>query len=565
MDTTLEPSSYFTKTSDLTPWEKNPRKNDHAVDEVAGSIERFGFSSPIIANQDLRIIAGHTRWKAAQKLGLEYVPVRILDLNDADCQLLAIADNKLGELADWDDGVLNDVLNRLQDEGKDLTGIGFDEEELSTLLERIDDTEEVDKELPEPQPVIVDVSGEIRLGDCIEQMRLMDPCSIDAIVTDPPYGLVSGKTQTFDDIKEGAPQKGGFMGKKWDAAVPGLEWARECFRVLKPGGHIVAFGGTRTIHKLTTALDDAHFEIRDQISWLQFQGFPKSLNISKQIDDMAGAVREVVGIAKGAASTNTNSLGVFAPEYDATKPKTPDAIKWDGYGTGLKPSYEPAILARKPIEESTITKQVLKTGTGALNIDGCRFAYGDPCWVGPNHAVEDMVGQKRGTSGHKLSEQNRIVNTPPSDLGRWPANIYQCPKPSRDERERGCEGLEAVVSPAVQHQKDTKPNKWKKGINDPRAGTGRTAETVKNNHPTVKPLGVMKWLCKLVGGQPGSLILDTFSGSGTTGCAAVLQGFNFIGLEMDPRYVEISRARLAYWSGGGEDSEVDDGKGWKTE
>jgi DNA modification methylase len=550
MDTTLEPSSYFTKTSDLTPWEKNPRKNDHAVDEVAGSIERFGFSSPIIANQDLRIIAGHTRWKAAQKLGLEYVPVRVLDLNDADCQLLAIADNKLGELADWDDGVLTDVLNRLQEEGKDLTGIGFDEEELSTLLERIDDTEEVDPELPEPQPVIVDVSGEIRQGDCIELMRQMDPCSIDAIVTDPPYGI-------------------GFMGKGWDCSVPGLEWARECFRVLKPGGHIVAFGGTRTIHKLTTALEDAHFEIRDQIAWMQFQGFPKSLNISKQIDDMAGAVREVVGIAKGAASTNTNSLGVFAPEYDATKPKTPDAIKWDGYGTGLKPSYEPAILARKPIEAGTITKQVLSTGTGALNIDGCRFAYGDKCWVGPNHDHSDQwdnptIGSLQAFShaqgkGRDLDAKNDISEYKP-DLGRWPANIYQCPKPSRDERERGCEGLEAVTGAEAVERKEGSAGK-----DNPRAGAGRTAATVKNSHPTVKPLGVMKWLCKLVGGQPGSLILDTFSGSGTTGCAAVLQGFNFIGLEMDPRYVEISRARLAYWSGGGEDSEVDDGKGWKTE
>jgi len=550
MDTTLEPSSYFTKTSDLTPWEKNPRKNDHAVDEVAGSIERFGFSSPIIANQELRIIAGHTRWKAAQKLGLEYVPVRVLDLNDAECQLLAIADNKLGELADWDDGVLNDVLNRLQDEGKDLTGIGFDEEELSTLLERIDDTEEVDKELPEPQPVIVDVSGEIRQGDCIELMRQMEPCSIDAIITDPPYGI-------------------NFMGKGWDCSVPGLEWARECFRVLKPGGHILAFGGTRTIHRLTCAIEDAQFEIRDQIAWMQFQGFPKSLNISKNIDDMAGAVREVVGMGGARCSDLEAGRPCSHSEREErsqsggtvhtmrTKPKTPDAIKWDGYGTGLKPSYELAILARKPIEESTITKQVLKTGTGALNIDGCRFAYGDPCWVGP----QDDPGNRNNTQ----ERFSHTVHLPPvylesSDLGRWPANIYQCPKPSRDERERGCEDLEAVTGAEAVERKEGSAGK-----DNPRAGAGRTAETVKNNHPTVKPLGVMKWLCKLVGGQPGSVILDTFSGSGTTGCAAVLQGFNFIGLEMDPRYVEISRARLAYWSGGGEDSEVDDGKGWQTE
>ena len=546
MDQAGKAAAYYTKLSDLTPWEDNPRINDHAVDEVAKSISRFGFSAAIVANKDMRIIAGHTRWKASKKLGLEYVPVRIMDLDDADCQLLAIADNKIGELSNWDDGGLTDVLNRLQDEGKDLTGIGFGEEELSNLLEMLDPEDVITVETPEPQPVIVDVSGEIRQGDCIELMRQMEPCSIDAIVTDPPYGI-------------------GFMGKGWDQNVPGLEWARECFRVLKPGGHIVAFGGTRTIHRLTCALEDAQFEIRDQIAWCQYQGFPKSLNISKNIDDMAGAVREVVGINQNVirsySSTSIN-YEVNTGSSNITKPKTPDAIKWDGFGTGLKPSYELAILARKPIEESTITKQVLKTGTGALNIDGCRFAYGDPCWVGPNHETEKLPDFKihKDTSGARFQKNTSdyMINNW-SDLGRWPANIYQCPKPSRDEKERGCEGLEAVTGAEAVERKEGSAGK-----DNPRAGAGRTAETVKNNHPTVKPLGVMKWLCKLVGGQPGSVILDTFSGSGTTGCAAVLQGFNFIGLEMDPRYVEISRARLAYWSGV-EHSEVDDGQARTTE
>ena len=533
-----DPAAVYLPIGDLSPWEKNPRRNEAAIDEVAGSIRRFGFASPIIATKANRIIAGHTRWEAAKKLGLDVVPVRVMDLDPVDAQLLAIADNKLGEIAEWDDAMLADVLGELRE--YDLSGLGFDDNELADLLGSLDGGDgEGDGEgkEPEPQPVIVDVSGEIRQGDCIEQMRLMEPCSIDAIVTDGPYGI-------------------GFMGKKWDCSVPGLEWARECFRVLKPGGHIVAFGGTRTIHRLTCALEDAQFEIRDQIAWMQFQGFPKSLNISKQIDDMAGAVREVVGIAKGAASTNTNSLGVFSPEYDATKPKTPDAIKWDGFGTGLKPSYEPAILARKPIEESTITKQVLATGNGALNIDGCRFAYGDDCWIGPqdrwSDGDPDALPSPDGVAwGGDLN--SRISQS--NDLGRWPANIYQCPKPSRDERERGCEGLEAVTGAEAVGRKEGDA-----AMDSPRTGAGRRAETVKNNHPTVKPLGVTRWLCKLVGGQPGSVILDPFAGSGTTVCAAVLEGFNAIGLEMDPRYVEISRARLAYWSGGGEDSEVDDGE-----
>ena len=189
-----------------------------------------------------------------------------------------------------------------------------------------------------------------------------------------------------------------------------------------------------------------------------------------------------------------------------------------------------------------------------MNIDGCRFAYGDPCWVGPQ---DDPGG--RSVGGYSDSPvfgtaTDPITDTQSSDLGRWPANIYQCPKPSRDERERGCEGLEDAATPGA-------VGNAYMGVDS----AGKRSATVKNSHPTVKPLGVMKWLCKLVGGQPGSVILDTFAGSGTTVCAGVLEGFNTIGLEMDPRYVEISRARLAYWSGGGEDSEVDDGKGWTTE
>ena len=283
------------------------------------------------------------------------------------------------------------------------------------------------------------------------------------------------------------------MGKKWDSSVPGLKWARACLRVLKPGGHIVAFGGTRTVHRLAVSLEDAGFELRDMVAWAQYQGFPKSLNV-----------------------------GLEVPEFE-------------GFGTGLKPSYEPAVLARKPLQESSIAKQLLATGTGALNIDGCRFAYGDPAWIGPNEAVGPRSVAGWGSAYVGGSLDNPISTEDPN--GRWPANIYQCPKPSRGEREAGCEELTSVTGAEAVNREPGSPGMG------PRSGAGRTAAKIRNNHPTVKPLGVMRWLCRLVGGQPGSLILDPFAGSGTTIMAATLEGFRAIGIEREERYVQIARAR----------------------
>lgn len=485
----LETAAVYAPISDLHPWEDNPRNNEGAVPKVAESIKRFGFGSPIIARKaNGMIIAGHTRWLASQSLGLDKVPVRYLDLDEVDAKLLAISDNSIGEIAEWEPTTLAEQLDELKAHGVDLDVTGWGEDKIDEILQNVDSLGDPlgppePKEAP-PQPKIVDVSAEIRQGDCIELMAQMEPESVDAIVCDPPYGI-------------------GFMGKNWDVAVPGLEWAQACYRVLKPGGHIVAFSGTRTVHRLTVAIEDAGFEIRDMVAWAQYQGFPKSLNV-----------------------------GLEVPEFE-------------GYGTGLKPSYEPAVLARKPLQESSIAKQLLKTGTGALNIDGCRFAYGDPAWIGPQEGTGGWNGANGFTNTHEASKHGGLGSGDPRPVaGRWPANIYQCPKPSRGEREAGCEGLEAVTGADAVNRVEGSA-----GMDNPRAGAGRTAETVKNNHPTVKPLGVMRWLCKLVGGQPGSLILDTFSGSGTTACAAVLEGFNAIGLEMDPRFCEIGRERIAYWSG----------------
>lgn len=515
----------YTPIEDLKEWDNNPRNNDHAVDEVAKSIKRFGFASPIIARkEDNMVIAGHTRLAAARSLGLDTVPVRFVDLDPTEAQLLALADNKIGEIAEWDQDLLSEVLTDLKDE--DLSGLGFSDAELEELIEEaqfepLDNVIEEDLEdedwdqMPDQSVKIAKAGGvyqiggqQVACGDCVEVMRSLPDNSVDSIVTDPPYGI-------------------GFMGKGWDHSVPSEEWAKECLRVLKDGGHLICFAATRTVHRLAVAVEDAGFEIRDQLGWCYYSGFPKSMDISKQIDKMAGAEREVV-------------------KKDGRTAKK-EAQYWQGWGTALKPAYEPCVLARKPIAEKNVASQVLKTGTGAINIDACRFGYGDPCWIGKAEWTGDPKGDPslskytshvdflRGCPSHKRGSMH--------DLGRWPANLYQCPKPSRSEREEGLTDLEAKVSPAVQHQKDTKPNKWEKGINDPRAGTGRTAGEVKNFHPTVKPVDLMRWLVRLVTPVNG-LVLEPFLGSGTTGVASSLEGFRSIGIEREPDYADICLQRI---------------------
>ena len=361
-------------------------------------------------------------------------------------------------------------------------------------------------------------------GDCLDVLAAMEPESVDAIVCDPPYGL-------------------GFMNSKWDALPPGVDWARLCLRVLKPGGHLVAFGGTRTVHRLATAIEDGGFEIRDLVSWLYWSGFPKSLDVSKAIDREAGAERQVVGFRDGTATRemcgDVEGKG-FGPVVTMTAPATEAAKKWNGYGTALKPAQEPAVLARKPLA-GTVAGNVLGHGTGALNIDGCRFAYGDPAWPGPQDGDGGWCGGGSALHEGGLSRVGGVAR--PTD-GRWPSNIYAHPKASRSEREAGCERL-----PGRTGAEATDRRAGSAGLDNPRAGAGRTADRVKNHHPTVKPIGVMRWLCKLTGGQPGSVILDPFMGSGTTGCAAVLEGFDFIGIEREPEYMQICEARIRHHMG----------------
>jgi len=541
-----EKAAEWMKVDDLIPWAQNPRVNDLAVSEVSLSIKRFGFGAPIIARKaDNMVIAGHTRLKAAKKLGLEHVPVRFLDLDLVDAKLLALADNKLNEVAEWDEQQLADIMQDFDADA--LEGLGWSDEELKLLLEdepeiqepvaensNDDDFEYKEPAEPDTKPGEVLTLGRhtLHCGDCIEVMKGLDENSVDAICTDPPYGI-------------------GFMGKDWDCAVPGDAFAEQALRVLKPGGHIIAFAATRTVHRLTVSLEDAGFEIRDQIAWCQWQGFPKSLDVSKSIDKHFGAERtETIGPANkvpNAKSVNAhfiNAAGQRSEEdarilYARTKPKTAKAIYWNGYGTALKPAYEPAVLARKPLD-GTVCNNVLTHETGGLNIDGCRIEYGDTAWPGPSGDVVSRGDNPKGGVSSLGTVMKGQHHNPVSEIGRWPANLYHCPKPSRGEREAGCDDLDAVSgSDAVNRKPDTA------GVNNPRAGAGRTASTVHNHHPTVKPLKLMEWLARLILPPSGGVILEPFCGSGTTLAAVERIGseHSCIAIEMEPKYCDIIRAR----------------------
>ena len=355
--------------------------------------------------------------------------------------------------------------------------------------------------------------------DCLEALRLMPDNSVDSIVTDPPYGL-------------------SFMGKKWDYDVPSEAIWAECLRVLKHGGHLLAFAGTRTQHRMAVRIEDAGFEIRDMIAWVYGSGFPKSHDVSKAIDKAAGVERELLGVKKHSSKQQIETFKNTG-DYKITAPATDAAKQWQGWGTALKPALEPITVARKPLI-GTVADNVLAHGTGGINIDGCRVgdevryiapAGNKPCGNSLNMSA---VGMPQDADGHTVE-------------GRWPANLihdgsdevvgfageqsrfFYCAKASKKDRDEGLEGfaLHDVYSEAAATP-----------MRDQREQTKRA-----NNHPTVKPTELMRYLCRLVT-PPGGVVLDPFMGSGSTGKAAVLEGFKFIGIEREAAYFEIASARV---------------------
>lgn len=343
---------------------------------------------------------------------------------------------------------------------------------------------------------------QLHLGDCLEVLAGMPDNSVDSIVTDPPYGL-------------------SFMGKRWDYDVPSVAIWEQCLRVLKPGGHLLAFAGTRTQHRMAVRIEDAGFEIRDMIAWVYGSGFPKSLDVSKAIDKAAGAEREVVGtklgrpgMAKDGSNQRQWAADAMRGEKrllstDITAPATPAARQWSGWGTALKPALEPITMARKPLI-GTVAENVLTHGTGAINVDGCRV--GDEVTTSILHGKSSDafgIGQKRPTAGFK--------ENPP---GRWPANLIH------DGSNEACLALKSGARFFYS------------------AKTGKEDRETDNNHPTVKPTTLMAYLCRLVT-PPGGTVLDPFMGSGSTGKAATVNGFRFIGIERDPAYHKIAEARIS--------------------
>jgi DNA modification methylase len=326
------------------------------------------------------------------------------------------------------------------------------------------------------------------LSDCLDALQAMPEASVDAVVTDPPYGL-------------------SFMGKRWDYDVPAASVWAECLRVLKPGGHLLAFAGTRTQHRMAVRIEDAGFDIRDMIAWVYGSGFPKSHNLD-------GA--------------------------------------WDGWGTALKPALEPITLARKPFD-GTVAGNVLKHGTGALNVQACRVGNDGGC-------------RTDGLDARQESQPGAIgfyETSPKIDgLGRWPANFihdgsqevvrafgagpftpeeeqparfFYCAKAQKEDRDDGLGDFDDKTAGERTGRKEGSA-----GIN-PYAG-GRVP--ARNVHPTVKPVDLMAYLCRLVT-PPGGVVLDPFMGSGSTGKAAILEGFGFIGIERDADYFRIAEARIA--------------------
>jgi site-specific DNA-methyltransferase (adenine-specific) len=457
-------------------------------------------------------------------------------------------------------------------------------------------------------------------GDNLENLKKLEDNSVDAVVTDPPYGL-------------------SFMNKKWDYDVPSVEFWQEVYRVLKPGGHVLSFGGTRTYHRMVVNIEDAGFDIRDQIQWIYGSGFPKSHNIGKAVDKLEGNEREVVGVLENYQNKNGVNA-VFSTEkvIDENRdrvdiPLTKGNSQYEGWGTALKPANEPICVARKPLSEKSVAENVLKWGTGGINIDGCRVSHNEP--IRPMKAQEggnkvygqagrkedttelkeegrfpaniilecicdevikgekgevkksnndkmwnsDLFGQRkegdhytdkgdihtnpmcpcylldeqsgvsksskitqplkdiRGGSLHANSEKgNRDIITERghNDKGGASRFFYQA-KVSKKERNLGLDGFEEKEFYRLDPNQNTPYTEIQKKYAErkPRA----------NTHPTVKPITLMSYLCRLITPE-GGVVLDPFMGSGSTGIAARLEGFDFIGMEMDEDYVKIAEARI---------------------
>jgi DNA modification methylase len=396
-------------------------------------------------------------------------------------------------------------------------------------------------------------------GDNLDVLAAMPAGSIHAVVCDPPYNL-------------------GFMGRAWDTHdTPAAfqewcrQWAVECLRVLTPGGHLLAFGATRTSHRLAAGIEDAGFEIRDTITWLYGSGFPKSLDVSKAIDKAAGAEREVIGEALGGAALK---IGGANPRpwherqaerggaYDVTAPATEAAREWDGWGTALKPSAEPVVVARKPLS-GTVAATVLAHGTGALNVGGCRTAHASAADLAESQA------KNHGRGGETFASDTYGAGRPQQSVnvaGRWPTNVVldEAAAAALDAQSGTSKSPPAgnMITPAGR-QSGSMSGPLRGGVPsmngygdsggasrffpvfryEAKAPTSERPRIRGQVHPTVKPLGLMRWLVRLVT-PPGGIVCDPFAGTGTTGHAARAEGFRAVLIELDDEHIPLIVSRL---------------------
>lgn len=376
-------------------------------------------------------------------------------------------------------------------------------------------------------------------GDCRETLRSLPDNSVDAVPCDPPYEL-------------------NFMGKGWDRSGIANDptfW-REVYRVLKPGGHLAAFSASRTYHRMACAIEDAGFEIRDSLMWIYGTGFPKSQNVAKFIDKELGTEGRKGAVTGKSGAERSCMAGDFTGgEYHEYLPGSPAAQEFDGFGTALKPAFEPIVLARKPLSEPTVAANVLRWRTGALNIDGCRvgFAEGDTT-ASAKSAGTGAGRETANVDGSAYGNGLGGVVAPPHALGRWPANVVT------DGSDEVVGLFPTTASGSWNGRRNTAKTKNTFGAyashdEKPREGDSGSAarffysakaskaDRAGSKHPTVKPIALMQWLAKLIT-PPGGTVLDPFAGSGTTGAAAVAEGFAAILCERESEYVADIKRRI---------------------
>ena len=408
-------------------------------------------------------------------------------------------------------------------------------------------------------------------GDCLNILNMMieDEVFVDSIVTDPPYEL-------------------GFMGRSWDST--GIAFQKEtwelCFKVLKPGGHLLAFSGSRTYHRMAVAIEDAGFEIRDQVMWLYGSGFPKSMNVGKALDKKLGNERESFGTKLKKAGDMRGGNYVKGGDYKSIEIEiTKGNTEWEGWGTALKPAHEPLVLARKPLSEKSVVDNVLKHRTGGINIDECRVEGNDAKYPDTNPDFRDQGRQSKENIGidklsfgqtenvkrkkvvRKSRDENGVWTNDNSGMkaegseyadadprGRFPSNVmhdgsgsikelfedkskyFYCAKTSKAERNQGLDNF--IKKNKVFNGQSPNASKDMKGVEQK-----FTTKPSANIHPTVKPIKLMKYLCRLITPKGGT-ILDPFMGSGSTGMAAKEENFEFVGIEKEEEYFNIATARI---------------------